>query len=287
MDKSKNNLDDIQQALSEHGVVIVFNAALKVTYVNSQFSELSQYTPEELSAKKLELLFDRHDSNLFQECVDEIKQEKVWKGILPCLRKDEKKFWLKASIVPVKGEDGCIEKYITIATDITRQERIRLAMERLAIAASGIESYSLIVRALCDGLDARWAGLGELINGGRQVQVLSFWADGKRGDTFVYDLAGTPCSDVCTKENPLVISNSVAELYPEDQMLVDIGAKSYRGEPLQDEENNIFGILFVIDDKSVEEDVSERALLRLASERAMLEIRRERTRPDAASSHAR
>jgi signal transduction histidine kinase/ActR/RegA family two-component response regulator len=87
-------------------------------------------------------------------------------------------------------------------------------------------------------------------------------------------LAGTPCIEVCNQAQPLCVKEDVADRYPLDTMLADIGAISYRGEPLLDQQGKAIGLLWVIDDKPCNDLAAERALMQVASKRATLELQR-------------
>jgi len=91
---------------------------------------------------------------------------------------------------------------------------------------------------------------------------------------FSYELAGTPCAEVCAERTVLIVPEGVAERYPKDEMLREIGAVSYWGQQLFDTEGRHMGVLFALDDKPARESPTDRTLLRVAAERAALELQR-------------
>ncbi len=59
-----------------------------------------------------------------------------------------------------------------------------------------------------------------------------------------------------------------------DAMLAEIGAVSYRGEPMLDQLGKEIGVLWVVDDKPCQDLATERAFLGVAAKRAALEMLR-------------
>jgi methyl-accepting chemotaxis protein len=84
-----------------------------ITYVNEKFCEVSQYKSEELIGKPQNIV--RHPdmpADLFRLMWETIKQENVFHGIIKNRAKDGSAYWVDATLVPIKGNDGKIVKYV-------------------------------------------------------------------------------------------------------------------------------------------------------------------------------
>ena len=168
------------------------------------------------------------------------------------------------------GQGQCI----AIVRDTRERQRINAALESLTVAASSEHVFYNISQAVAQALDCRWAGVGRLIADGRQVEIQGFWDTNHEAETFIVDLKDTPCAEVCEKKELTIISDHLAERYPENALIRELGAVSYRGESLLDGNGDVIGVLFTMDDKPGSELSLDRALMRIAAERASLELQR-------------
>lgn len=275
LEQQQGHLAALQEALDEHAIVSIADTAGNITYVNDRFCSISGFTRDELLGKNHRIVKSgAHSSTFYNNLWRIISNGNIWQGVIQNTNKWGKPYWVQSTIVPMLDENLKPKQYISVRTDVTQRERIRYAMEKLATATIGSDSYDSIAHSAAIGLDCRWVGFGRLFDDDRQIQVLGFWNDGQAGEKFTYELAGTPCDQVCSYNKPLVYGENVASQFPDDQILTDLGAVCYRGEPLPDEDGKILGVLFAIDDRPCREDESERALLRMAAKRASLEIKR-------------
>ncbi|MCJ8344195.1 hypothetical protein MJH12_01550, partial [bacterium] len=64
-----------------------------------------------------------------------------------------------------------------------------------------------------------------------KIRTLSYYAHYELVDNFVYDLATTPCENVIGRELQ-AYTCKLGELFPQDQIIVDLGLESYLGIPL-------------------------------------------------------
>jgi len=84
-----------------------------ITYVNDKLCQVSGYTREELLGKPHNIF--RHPDmpkELFKLFWDTIKAGKVFHGIVKNRAKDGNAYWVDATIVPVKDDNGKILKYV-------------------------------------------------------------------------------------------------------------------------------------------------------------------------------
>lgn len=275
LEEQQGHLTALQEALDEHAIVSITDVAGRITFVNDRFCQISGYSRQELLGQNHHIVNSGvHDVNFFNKLWQTISSGNIWQGVIKNSRKDGKPYWVQSTIVPILDEKNHPLKYISIRTDVTQRERLRQAMEQLATATAGEKSYDDIAKAVCIGLDCRWAGFGQLTNNAQEIQVLGFWQDGAVGEKYSYALTNTPCADVCANKQPILVTDQVIERYPNHHALAEFGAVSYRGEPLLNENGSVFGVLFAFDDQPCGEDEADRALLKLAAKRVTLEYNR-------------
>jgi two-component system, cell cycle sensor histidine kinase PleC len=115
----------------------------------------------------------------------------------------------------------------------------------------GRDFITAAAEALAIGLNYRWAGIGRLLPDGRRVQLLAMWQDGAAvHDLFAYDLADTPCAEVFGTHRYSYYADRIVELFPQDLILVDMGAVCYRGEPFLDDSGRPIGHVFGLNDRA-------------------------------------
>ncbi len=139
----------------------------------------------------------------------------------------------------------------------------------------GKEFFRALVRHLAESLKVKGAWVTKLLTAENRLQSLAFWLSGGYVDTYEYDLANTPCEQVVTKKSCLVVSSNVVKLYPKDPDLPPLGAVSYLGYPLLDENGEVIGHLAVLDDKPLYPNELQEALFNFFLQRANGELIRQ------------
>ena len=65
-----------------------------------------------------------HDGfEFFADMWGTIRSGRVWTGLIQNMRKDGSFYWVQSTIVPNRDDDGVIQQFISIRTDVTRRER--------------------------------------------------------------------------------------------------------------------------------------------------------------------
>ena len=106
-----------------------------------------------------------------------------------------------------------------------------------------------------------------------RVQTLAFWSRDGFLENEVYELAGSPCETVLTGETRLYKEN-VAELFPDEPDLKEMGAVSYLAMPLFDHKGEVMGHIAVIDDKPMLGRPNDLSLLKVFGARVVAELER-------------
>ncbi len=274
---SQRDLSKFKQLLDQTlDSVFIFDAEhLSFTYVNMGAVEQVGYTePELLTMGPVDIK-------------PEIDEQQFRTMLLPLLNNEVDSLTFEAVHQHKSGQQVPVEfflqyfpehdnagQFIAIVRDITERKRIVDALEALTVADPAKNVFHSIARSVAEALGVRWAGVGKISESGDNIELLGFRDTDHEGDLFTCMLKGTPSGDVCRQREPLTISEQVVNDYPDDALLHDIGAVSYRGEPLLNSDGQGIGVLFAIDDKPCGEGATERALMRIAAKRAALELQR-------------
>jgi len=133
------------RTIHEHTIVSVTDHAGRILEVNDRFCALSGYSREALVGQSHGIVNSGyHPPEFWKEIWRTIANGRSWRGEICNRAADGSIFWVESIISPYVGEDGRVEKYISIRTDITARklvaEDLRRTNERfeLAAAAAGL-----------------------------------------------------------------------------------------------------------------------------------------------------
>lgn len=106
-----------------------------IEYVNRKFSAITGYELSEAVGKNVLMLTPGILSHHLNTIIwKRLRKGKNWSGEIEGVRKNGKPYWEKASISPIRDENGKIQRYLKIADDIT--ERKELETQLLATIAT-------------------------------------------------------------------------------------------------------------------------------------------------------
>jgi PAS domain S-box-containing protein len=107
-----------------HAIVSTTDAAGTITDVNDAFCRISGYSREELIGSNHRLLqSNTQDAAFWTTLWQTISDGRPWRGEICNQAKDGSLHWVDSMIAPFVGEDGRIEKYVSIRTDITARHQ--------------------------------------------------------------------------------------------------------------------------------------------------------------------
>lgn len=179
---------------------------------------------------------------------------------------------LQGRLQPEIGRlDGTIQ-------DITERKRIELFFRGLSedvVGLSGEKYFKAMVSFLCRSFGCSYAIIGKLLSDtAGEVRTLAVYAKGEYLDNFNYQLANTPCENVA-QNRTCVYPQGIQQLFPSDQMLVEMGVDSYAGVPLHDTTGQCLGLVVLLDDKPLKRIESVGSLLQITSTHISAELQRQ------------
>ncbi len=130
-------LEQYKSAVDSSNLVSKTDINGVITYVNDHFCKVSGYTSEELIGKPHNIV--RHPDtpkSVFEELWNTITQKKMWRGKIKNLAKNGDTYVVDTTVLPIVDENGEIEEFISIRTDITALENA-LMQAKLAEKAKG------------------------------------------------------------------------------------------------------------------------------------------------------
>jgi signal transduction histidine kinase len=160
--------------------------------------------------------------------------------------------------------------------DVTERERTRRVLSQITEAVGakvGQEFFASLVLNLSRSLHVDYAFVAELTEDRRQLRMIAVAIDGVLAEPIVYAMAGTPCETVVGTALCWFPAN-VQQLYPKDDLLVDMGAQGYAGIPLHDSAGRPIGLLTIMNRGELPRLRAEEAALEVYAVRAAAELER-------------
>ena len=109
--------------------VVVIDKAGTIEYVNPTFCDITGYSAAEAIGRESSILKSNDlPESFYKEIWDTILAGNVWRGEIKNKRKNGEEFWERASISPIKNEEGEITHFVAVKEDITEQKKIREAL---------------------------------------------------------------------------------------------------------------------------------------------------------------
>jgi len=266
-----------QAAMDRHGIVSEADAQGRITYVNEAFSRISGYSVEELIGQKHSIVNSgTHTAVFWKSMYATMAREGVWTGLVCNKAKNGSLYWVQSTNVAMRGKDGRIARYISLRMDVTEQKKAEaklLAVAQSVSSSRGEDIYNGLVMtaAKVTGADVAFISLVK----GTRATTRALLVDGQFVEEMTYALSGTPCEVVVQGEACEIVSE-VAERYPHDEVLREMGAKAYFAVPLHDESGRVVGIIGVLYRRPMA-DPGVIPMLRIFGARASAEMEREKT----------
>ena len=159
-----------------------------------------------------------------------------------------------------------------------RAEQLLHAIIQGTAATTGTQFFRSLVKHLAEGLDVRFAFVAECLPNLR-ARSLAYFQDKDFGQDFEYALPGTPCMKVA-EGRVCHVPDRLAEEFPDDKGMIDLGTVSYLGVPLKGSDGKVIGHLVTFDDKPMPSDPLALSVMETFAARAAVELERERAFED-------
>ncbi len=106
--------------------VIITDINGNIEYVNPKFTQVTQYTPDEIVGENPRFLkSDATSPEEYKYLWDTITSGKEWHGIFHNKKKNGDYFWASVSISPIRKKGGDIINYVGIQEDITEEKLVK------------------------------------------------------------------------------------------------------------------------------------------------------------------
>nr|WP_315476691.1 PAS domain-containing protein [uncultured Undibacterium sp.] len=124
LDIALRDNEALLSTLNMHAIVSVTDASGSIIDVNEAFCRISGYQRDELIGQTHRLIRSHEQpSQFWTDMWQSISQGTPWRGDVCNQAKDGSLFWVNTFIAPFKNNQGVIEKYIAIRTDITEEKK--------------------------------------------------------------------------------------------------------------------------------------------------------------------
>ncbi|MBK8961344.1 MAG: PAS domain-containing protein [Proteobacteria bacterium] len=266
-------LDSLRNALDAHAIVSVTDEFGDIVHANDKFCEISGYTREELLGQNHRLLKSGvHGEETYRQLWNSILDGHAWHGVLQNRRKDGTPYWVQSSILPLAGNGARHGGFISLRTDITERERLRLALDRLARTDIREDPFDTFAEALAYGIDATVAGVVRFVENNQRQRLLGSWP--RRDDPVESEVLG---SAAAIRDGAPGFSqcSCLASLFPDDPLLIGHDCECLFAEPIVNLAGDPIGMLYALRRCRPSDEASTRALLGTVARRAAAEIQRQ------------
>lgn len=142
-------------------------------------------------------------------------------------------------------------------------------------SVTGNDFFPALVQNLATALDVAYVLVCETSDHSLQaLRSLAVWADNQLVENIEYELAGTPCKVALETKSLCCYTEQLQQIFPDAVILKEIGAESYVGAPLLDDNQQVIGQLCILDVKPYQIDDRTKALISVFAARAATELQR-------------
>lgn len=167
--------------------------------------------------------------------------------------------------------------FVCMDVDITERKRAERAIKTIAAGVStqtGDNFFRDLVAHLAALFKAEYAFIGVFDQTDpNAITTLAVCAHGAVAPNMTYSLEHTPCAHV-VGQHTCTHPSGVQKLFPQDQLLIDMGVEGYIGTPLFDAQGTPAGIIVVLSQAPLQHSEQFREMLEIFAARAAAEIQR-------------
>lgn len=125
-----------------------------------------------------------------------------------------------------------------------RENALRQIMHDIA-HKTGQDYFQQMVLSLGQIIKADWLVIGEKVPGDECIRTIAVNSQGALQPNFNYSLIGAPCQLVLNRHT-CIYPRNVTNLFPDDQILIDLQIEGYLGTPIFDSKGEILGLIVAL-----------------------------------------
>lgn len=260
--------------------IIVYDRELRYKVFNPYMERLTGKSAEEVLGKVATEVFPRLRSNGVEGLLKRALTGEVVKisdVLIPKHSAQGSDVWESCSFAPQYDGDGNVIGVIGLVFDITDRHVADETFRAIVVGTAsltGSDFFPSLVKHMAAALRMRYAFI-TACDDGKRAKALAFWKGDGFGENFEFDVEGTPCLKVVRGEIRHY-PDELAKLFPLDAPLAELGARSYLGVPMLDQNGRVIGHIAIIDDQPRERDERAIDLLKIFAARAAAELKRQR-----------
>ncbi len=151
-------------------------------------------------------------------------------------------------------------------------EKVRDIIEGVS-NSYGEDFFKKITLALDKIISADYTFIALLDEQNYSSKTIALTAKGQLIDNFEYSLEDTPCANVA-EDSVCYYPKDVCQLFPKDQLLIDMKIEAYLGTPLHDSNQKVTGLIVALYEKPVTDEQQVLTLFQVFSGRIAAELER-------------
>ncbi|WP_198264696.1 hybrid sensor histidine kinase/response regulator [sulfur-oxidizing endosymbiont of Gigantopelta aegis] len=181
---------------------------------------------------------------------------------------------IQGIILDKNGEQLILSSIENISEQKNTEEMVLNIAEGISEQTGEAFFYSLI-HHLANIFTSKYIFIGLLNKDDNElVETLVVSVHGKIVDNIRYNLNKTPCEHVIKSICPSIqaFPENLQQLFPDDEMIIEMNAQSYVGVPLVDSYNKPIGLISILDSKPMENTEQISIILKIFAARAAWEM---------------
>lgn len=156
VESALTELSTYMQAIDQHAMVSVSDAAGRILQANDKLLALSGYTLDELLQQDHRVLNSgAHGPDFWAQFWHTIRAGDTWRGVICNRNKTGDVYWVDAAVVPLKDGRGQAVRFICICIDVTERKLSEQSMLHVAThdALTGLANRRLLRERMAQALN--------------------------------------------------------------------------------------------------------------------------------------
>lgn len=122
---SNNLIRTLTKVVEQNPIaLIITDAKGEIEFVNSRFTALMKYTPEDLRGKNYEFLDPGLEKDTIEDMQLKLNSKEPWQGEFEFRKKDGTTFWGQAIVAPILNDDDNVTNYLVSMRDISEKKKM-------------------------------------------------------------------------------------------------------------------------------------------------------------------